>query len=1150
MISDYSARLAEMPPGWHSMPPLKEANRIKELLAQNPGNRHLLYFLALAQARDGFAADAVATLKALIAAHPEDKQAREALERFLTESPLKTPESAPEPRVPGPQPSSDNAPASNAAIAPSFRAVALISAYNEGDVIYHVIGDLIANGLDVYLIDNNSTDNTIAEASRWLGRGLLKVERFPQDVGPEYSQQCDKEYIWREILRRKEELALTLGADWYIHADADEFRESPWPGKTLAEAIREVDLLGYNALNFALFNFRPTDDGFVAGSDVRKHLTGYEPGDWFDSIQVKAWKNPGQRVGLVQSGGHSVAFPNRRVFPVSFILRHYPIRGENHGKRKIFNDRLPRFNSEERAAGWHVQYNDYATGKARFLFDPAKLIAYDGNCVRAQLLARSNLDLLLVASMAKEHPIERPPEEQALFSWVGRKLGMREPLSPSIGRQASQFLGELIKTQARGEKDIPLKIDKQLAALLLVLNQAQSAYARLRGDSFLANAAHSTANVLERLRRAGNVPEQALEIAPSSEPGARADKAPENAGDAAVSPGSGDFFDANEMENIDRLIASYVENPTDCGAREQLGLLQTGLTNFLVTAETEKLEGLFNGSLGRVFRSLLKSGFPSEPPCEPSQARLAVLDEAIAKSEMQAGALDFRPLLARMLCAPAHLGSTKVAPERIPAWILNDYFDYLLQAPSVFVVECEAEHFHDHMLCLTRAILQRIRTEPDKKLTADLASAFAAKAKYIPLYLSNRNTRELAETRAAILEFVLARSGARLDFIPPKRPKARNKIKVGYLNTHFGAQTETYVTLPTLQLDPNKFEICLFAVASNPGPVENRCRSLASSFTLLPKTLHQQVKAIREARLDILIVGTNVTAVTNQVLLIALHRLAPLQLASYCSPVSTGVRNIDGYLTGTLSDFPGLQEHFSENLIFCDGPPGCLDYTVESEGASARFDRAGLGLAEDDLIFVNAASCFKILPEMQATWAKILKAVPRSRLLLLPFNPNWSSRFPVKQFERGLTEAFARHGLGREAFILASSLPSRADVKALERVADVYLDTFPFSGSISVIDPLELGMPVVVWEGKTHRSQAAAALLRELGVPELITQDEESYVRLSVKLATDLKYRALVRERIVEAMARKPKFINPKAYAESLGSVLESMLKRNPKFCS
>jgi hypothetical protein len=63
------------------------------------------------------------------------------------------------------------------------RIVALIAAHNEGDVIYHVLGDLIANGVAVYFIDNGSTDNTVAEAERWLGRGLLRIEHFPEDCG-------------------------------------------------------------------------------------------------------------------------------------------------------------------------------------------------------------------------------------------------------------------------------------------------------------------------------------------------------------------------------------------------------------------------------------------------------------------------------------------------------------------------------------------------------------------------------------------------------------------------------------------------------------------------------------------------------------------------------------------------------------------------------------------------------------------------------------------------------------------------------------------------------------------------------------------------------------------------------------------------------
>jgi predicted O-linked N-acetylglucosamine transferase (SPINDLY family) len=195
------------------------------------------------------------------------------------------------------------------------------------------------------------------------------------------------------------------------------------------------------------------------------------------------------------------------------------------------------------------------------------------------------------------------------------------------------------------------------------------------------------------------------------------------------------------------------------------------------------------------------------------------------------------------------------------------------------------------------------------------------------------------------------------------------------------------------------------------------------------------------------------------------------------------------------------------------------------------------------VVFVNAAACYKILPEMQETWVKILKAVPNSRLLLLPFNPNWSSAFPVKQFERTLAEACARHGVDFGRLIFTGSLPSRADVKALERIADVYLDTSPFSGSISVIDPLELGLPVVVQEGATHRSRMASALLRELQLPELIVQDEDAYIALASKLGTDVAWRRQMSGKISEAMAKKPTFINPAAYARGLGARLEKLVR-------
>jgi glycosyltransferase involved in cell wall biosynthesis len=118
-----------------------------------------------------------------------------------------------------------------------LRVVALIAAYNEEDVIDSVIRDLVRQRLDVYVIDNHSTDSTADRARSWLGRGVIGVEAFPRE-GP---GEGPGQYRWADLLRRKEELAVSLDADWFLHQDADEFRDSPWRSVDLLDAIALVD---------------------------------------------------------------------------------------------------------------------------------------------------------------------------------------------------------------------------------------------------------------------------------------------------------------------------------------------------------------------------------------------------------------------------------------------------------------------------------------------------------------------------------------------------------------------------------------------------------------------------------------------------------------------------------------------------------------------------------------------------------------------------------------------------------------------------------------------------------------------------------------------------------------------------------------------
>ena len=252
---------------------------------------------------------------------------------------------------------------------------AIIAAYNEGDVIYHIIRDLVEQDIQVVFIDHHSSDNTLAEVRKWEGKGVVRIESFPEDAGLEIPKNV---YSWRYILQRKQEIAAKMGPGWYLHTDADEFRESPWEDLNLREGIERVDREGFNAINFKIYDFKPTNNCFEPGQDVREHLAYYDPDiHAYNNVQIKCWKNLGQEINLWESGGHAVAFHGRRVYPVPFILRHYAIRSQHHGLQKIFQERKNRYDIYERKAHWHDQYDQVEDTAHNFLREEADLIPYN-----------------------------------------------------------------------------------------------------------------------------------------------------------------------------------------------------------------------------------------------------------------------------------------------------------------------------------------------------------------------------------------------------------------------------------------------------------------------------------------------------------------------------------------------------------------------------------------------------------------------------------------------------------------------------------------------------------------------------------------------------------------------------------------------------
>ncbi len=363
----------------------------------------------------------------------------------------------------------------------SFRVIAIIAAFNEEDIISSVIRHLVDNGIDVYLIDNHSTDDTVEEASQWLGRGLVHIERFPEPLSPGCeSPGC---FDWSGILRRKEELATELSADWLIHHDADEIRESPWPGLTLKEAIRWVDKLGYNCIDFQVLNFRPVDDNFQRGDDPRNYFTLFENIDHFDKVQLKCWKVSKTPASLVPSGGHEVRFEGRRVFPISFLLRHYPIRGQRHGLKKVFAERKNRFLESERSKGWHVQYDQIKDEKHDFLRDPATLRPFN--------LDRARLELMLPEKVLRDLADRLVRTEEELDTFRSKKEEQHQVLA-----EKEKHANRIAEDRDRLARDVA-ELQSALSSQQQALAEKEEHSNQLAGDvTQLQAALHSGQQVL------------------------------------------------------------------------------------------------------------------------------------------------------------------------------------------------------------------------------------------------------------------------------------------------------------------------------------------------------------------------------------------------------------------------------------------------------------------------------------------------------------------------------------------------------------------------------------------------------------------------------------------------------------------------------
>jgi predicted O-linked N-acetylglucosamine transferase (SPINDLY family) len=601
--------------------------------------------------------------------------------------------------------------------------------------------------------------------------------------------------------------------------------------------------------------------------------------------------------------------------------------------------------------------------------------------------------------------------------------------------------------------------------------------------------------------------------------------------------------DKGQRAEISDINNNYNESGHDNEIIEQFRQNRKSVALKWLGASGADLPLLYAGEGGKLHRNILNSPL-KEFALSMDELQVA---EMIINQMQHAGNLkpQLNYLLAAMLYFFPYQMPVETNIEFIPDWFLKDYCKFLFTPPNGFFQLGEVDGYYQYFSNIVDVLHRHIYADPGATPWLKMGVLFIEHANFIPLYVCQQNLKDLYIKRAEITEQVLKRTGFQLDYQLPQRPSKRFKIRLGVYSKSIEANTETFASLPVYRhLDPGEFEKYIYVHTQNGNLSERSAQAWADKFTVLPIDIKRCVEIMRQDDLDILFFSNNLTAVSNEPYLLANHRIARVQCVHFCQPNTTGQPYMDYFILGNLiSGQSTPDECFSEKIAKTQGSGICFEINSSNAQKNELAARKQFEIDHQRIVFVSGANFFKITPELCHSWAHILSAVPKSILVMYPFGPAWTKSYPVDAFIRHVKDTFAQYKLKENRFRVLDTLPNRDAIKTLLHQSDIYLDAVPYSGATSLLDPLEVGVPPVVWEGPQLRFCQGALLLKELGMRDLIVRNKDDYITMAIRLANDANFRFAKREEIIEKMKSLPEFQNPVKYSRQIGNLFKQMLQ-------
>jgi len=307
-------------------------------------------------------------------------------------------------------------------------------------------------------------------------------------------------------------------------------------------------------------------------------------------------------------------------------------------------------------------------------------------------------------------------------------------------------------------------------------------------------------------------------------------------------------------------------------------------------------------------------------------------------------------------------------------------------------------------------------------------------------------------------------------------------------------------------LDRARFHVALHHVAAGEDALTARLRARADAFVAHGAAPASQAAAAIAALAPDVVVYPELGMDATTFALAAL-RLAPMQVAGWGHPVTSGLATIDRMATAGEMEPPDGERQYRESLLRLPG----LGTRYARPAPPPPVARAALGLPDDGPLVLFPQSLFKLHPDDDLRIARLLAAAPRARLVA------FEGRHPrlTQRWRARLDPVLDAHGVA-PARVLALRQADHATYLRINLACDLMLDSARWSGGNTSLDAIACALPIVTLPGRTMRARQSAAMLARVGAGALVAADEDACIALAASLLADRDERSRASRAIAE----------------------------------